>query len=407
MNLNQFLEKFIETITAYNSYIKEGDYRSFWKSCNSELKNLLIPLHINFNSEPPNVQDGRFRFVIFSSMNADHRIPLVRSANGIVYSVEPENNIKIQQLTFPPENTNPKYSNLDIEHYIQDNEYEIYPVLDASMICVYYWYGWHISTRRAYRVNDLYWRGLTYEQAIKEIDPEIFEKLDKKINNNISNSSYCFAMHHKNFQPFQSFQDNKLILFSPEDPDFENYKPITDPFQDKSKKYFVQHLNNKCKTAHINYYSNGEVVFGYVLRSKNPEKTQEFSNIIMESDLFQIIKNLVYNCPRNKNTEIQKSIQNKFKETNYMVLRNWLHYTNSDIFFRLFPQFNSVYKKLNNIHISLAKAIYNKHELTDPVYKKFNNLVQKEYKPIRNYDVLCNLLKNMKFIDLYMELLNQ
>jgi hypothetical protein len=77
--------------------------------------------------------------------------------------------------------------------------------------------------------------------------------------------------------------------------------------------------------------------YGYILRG-NFDNLYECSNILMESELYKKIRNLIYNLPKKSHI-----ILNYTNRKEYLALRAYLHHTNKNVFRKLFPQYSNKY----------------------------------------------------------------
>ncbi len=112
--------------------------------------------------------------------------------------------------------------------------------------------------------------------------------------------------------------------------------------------------NNSLQTYLASDMNKSRALMGYILRSKDENRTGAFSDLLIESNLFQTIKHCIYDLPFIKNKVVRSQVKGKFKNFNYVLVNVWLDFTKEPVFFKLFPQYANYRDRFNSI---VEKAI--------------------------------------------------
>ena len=281
--------------------------------------------------------------------------------NGLVLDVK-----NMKPLVIPP----PSYvSNIDsyqVNDFIKEDLYDIYHIEDGTIISLYYWGGkWNISTARGYNMSDVKWGKLTYEEVLKDVLElyriqlyKFYESLDK-------NRCYTFGFKHESMHPFkggatdpinkmwfvQSVELSTGSISNKLDPKIgiPNQKKYTFPADKQKNTKTLFHTVCRC----LEYYlQSGVVNYGFILRSKDPDKTGLYTHIILESSLLQKIRQLYYNI--NLSTRAREL---NYDREIYTVIYSYLNPNIGMLFINLFPQYTHMYQKLNGITNYLVNSI--------------------------------------------------
>jgi hypothetical protein len=206
-------------------------------------------------------------------------------------------------------------------------------------------------------------------------------------------------------------------------------------------------LNNEInRFKKENKNENYKSIFGFILRSYDFNKTKNYSNILLESNLLSKIRNLLYNHNFTKKLHFYNILENQnniiinknyYNMQSLISLRIFLLKKDLNIFVNLFPQSKLVIKSydvflkyltkyiIKNFNL-LSKSMINidklfKNELVLETfqlpcemninYNKLNKLVMvilsdlKNKKinlnVIENYDILYDYLNNLVYLDYY------
>jgi hypothetical protein len=164
---------------------------------------------------------------------------------------------------------------------------------------------------------------------------------------------------------------------------------------------------------------------GYILRTIDQNRTRQFSDILIESNLFHEIKKLIYDPPYISSRVALDKFKNNFKNMNYVIINNWLDFSKSRLFFKLFPQYQNLKQKYDIIvektcNFIMAKA-HNQHINVnifdaDPDDEKANQLCNKLITMIdttilnqqnaeKNKTLIKNIIMQPKLAETYLEIL--
>lgn len=138
----------------------------------------------------------RFRILISSMRHkANFQVPLVKQANGIVIEIaEINSKLECNLLAMPPNDFNPNINHKEIKSCVSKGEYDIYEINDGTTFNIYYdphylnsedvftkegdelvaykKYSigkWMRSTKNAFDVDELVWRGYQYKEIIDDV----------------------------------------------------------------------------------------------------------------------------------------------------------------------------------------------------------------------------------------------
>jgi len=356
------------------------------------------------------IRDENTRIIFFPKKrgpNLNLNDPVARECNGLIFKISnvPNASKKMdppELLVVPPcllsQCTNYNYVDEMLENYT------IYKMQDGTTINMYWWDfdspSWRISTAKAYDATNLSWNSdTTYKEVFESIlintfelsQDEFYSKLDKK-------SCYSWGFNHTKYHPFwegrtepsnngniwfiqsvnlksiknsSSLENSKLVI---------NYKSPIECIKSQEQlsilNLSMNDIRTKCNDSLRRYentyirarsvekfgkkqiLSSPEILFGYILRSKNPKITKKFSNLMMESSLLCKIRKLYYNKHFRETSEL-----NGYNREKYIVLYNFIDRSSYDIFQLLFPQYKKEFIRLEN----------KVDELTDQVIKLYQN----------------------------------
>jgi hypothetical protein len=225
-------------------------------------------------------------------------------------------------------------------------DYQIYQILDGTRVSLW-WDGkqWILSTRKMIFANEVIWKNnKTYMDVF--MDVLVHNKLTMDIFD--KEMSYNLIIKHPIHHLFQQNPDKEIKtihvinvfdvkeckLIPPND--FGNKYGI--PCQDEWRGQAFSSLEdifmfNKGSVA--NYIEKGTVNYGFILKTKNYLKTKEYSNVIIYSDIYKVIKNAFYN---RKKFAVYKNIDDTID--NRVVLISVTYEDNEvSTFVKLFPQY--------------------------------------------------------------------
>lgn len=340
----------------------------------NEVRAFLYKNYIKTVIEDTESSKKRVMF-ISNRKRSDFSNLLSSEMNGLISEYD-ENTREWKILMVPTDNFNSSLIKMiDVEHFYNQQFYSVYKVYDGTIINLYYYNGWKISTNKGYDVTDLPINvEYTYMQLFSHL---AIEYPEFKMDNLDSNKCYTFCMKYNKIHLFEEANKlcNYIILI--QSIDLNTFKnSITDnigfPNQEiiKNIKY-VDLINNKKKSVELykqylkltndTYQHN----YGYILKSNNPTITQQYSFIYLESELMKNIRRLIYDhrfLPENIK-------QNKYNYNVLLlcILKNII-INNNDEFKKYFPKYSIKYdivKKfiLNDLpsHIIQNVVIFQKY----------------------------------------------
>jgi hypothetical protein len=256
--------------------------------------------------------------------------------------------------------------------------YDIFKVIDGTIVTIYYYNNkWNISSSNGYDVSSYYWMGeLTYAEIIYELItkfyPELINTLEITIedsnihfNNLDTGYSYTIGFRHHNFhiilndpEKIWNIQKTNIKTY---DICFNEGIPGI-PSQEALPKQTIDELiyTNK-NSLHVAITTKETFNYGYILKSKNIEKTGELSNILISSMLLQKIKENIYeySCPL-----VKKYISHK-NRLEFIAIKNFFDKMDKSITLQLCPQLMSRYlfytKLVDDIVNCIIILLKNKH----------------------------------------------
>lgn len=336
--------------------------------------------------------------------------------NGLITESCKKNDLYSHKiLYYPTQNfcmSRLKRSNI-VENFNQ-NLYEIHKVYDGTNIGLYYYNDkWTISTVNGYDVNDLIF---TNNKTYKEILDEILQDYPHFSYNNLDqNKCYSLIMKYNDFHPFQN--NNYVILLQSVDLielNIENKLKIS--FNDdiglpcqsfEYKNLSINELYKLNENSYKNYLKIGinnnsfNPHLGFILRSKNFNKTKEYSNIFSESVLMSYIRNMIYNKVNKINVNIIETRLTPSIKINNVInfnkLKMILNISNIARFKNLFPHFDNQITEINaflytylTTYLSINKDIFLKN--INYIHQILNNHVKLQTK---NIELRININKKL------------
>ncbi len=378
--------------------------------------------------EESNSNEMRVMFIA-NRFKSNFENPMSFECNGLILQYNKDTN-KYKFLVVPIQLFNSqKLIKTEIEKHFNMNEFNLYKVYDGTLINLYYYNSeWKISTNKAYDANNLLFiNNKTYKDVLSEVlkfYPDFsFDRLD-------TNKCYTLCMKYNEFHPFIEnlhYNNNKLIfLQSVNMYEFNNNQklivneneiigiPITQKYDMNNFQHLNQiynSLNNEItrykKEKHL---ANYEPIFGIILRSKNFNKTKEYSNILLESNLMAKIRNLIYNHTFTKKLnfyDMLDKFNNMMIDKNYynmlqlISLKIFLTKKDLNLFITLFPDYRQN-MKLYDYHFKFMTKYFiknlsifenninNADKILKNVIKLDTQQIPSEY--TINYDKLNKLL---------------
>jgi hypothetical protein len=337
-----------------------------------------------------------------SSMMHSRKVPLFYECNGLVIDAN-----TWRALAIPPFAFNHRISTKIVEDNLNDGLYDIIKVDDGTVITLYNWNHptegpiWSLSSSNGYDVSGLYWIGtLSYAEIFHDLACRIYPEFVAKTGMTIENSRlaftnldanhcYTFGFRHHNFHPMKCdperlwqiqvadlSKETPMVRFcgveAPADssapvelphipnqyliPNLEIYPLLISEQRlkfDKFKSIFAESIRNASDHArafHKEIAPPAEPLnYGYILRSRDPSRTKEYSDLLIESPLLIKIRKISYErAPRQLKNKLDYNTRREFN-----ALRSYLTINERDEFIMLYPewttQFHVYTEFINNI----------------------------------------------------------
>lgn len=368
-----------------NSYVKNFKVLNL---PNSEdiikfIQDATYPNYINATYEHLScLESGSFRVILSTKRNkANFSTQLVRECNGAIIIVEQmESGLRCRLLTRPAQDCNPKVSNITlVNNSIRNGLYDIYRIDDGTTVNISYLQRdattpgtWVFSTKGGIDVEKLEWRDRLYGEIIGEVltcyQGFSFDKLNPS-------RTYTIGFRHPAFHPFGG--SNEIHAWFIQSADVRTgVVSTTDaiglPTQERARitsqgsKYW-QAMNERCKVALDEYVTamqspNGDKTirpfFGFILRSKDRERTKQYSDILIESSLMNEIRKAIYQAPFISNKTVLAEYKNNFKNQKFVQIDSYLDTKKRQLYELLFPQWVPLYHQFDDIVNSGVDQVY-------------------------------------------------
>ncbi len=299
---------------------------------------------------------SRVLLTTIRSQKTDYSRELVRQCNGVVLEYPTWKILALPSHTF-----NPNFNIGDVKKNIA--QYRIYEIKDGSTVTLY-WYGntltdgsWCMSSANGFDVSGYQWLGqstymMAFNQLARSYPDFSFDRLDKT-------KSYTVGFHHADFHPLMA-DPSKIWLIQASDLTTlcSCNVNIGIPFQttiENSDWDRMIEKNNNAMTKYMSY--EHEIHYGYILRRDgggDDDGNGCDNNIILESELLKKIRLMVYNLPKKRIPGAAPITPDT--RIGYIVLRAYLN-AQRYVFINLFPQYNNLYKKYDDMFAKLANRI--------------------------------------------------
>ncbi len=288
--------------------------------------------------------------------------------NGLILETSrgpvPEWKLVMMPLLSPKTDVNTR----KINDWLSENLFEVYAMEDGTTINLYYYNEkWVISTARGIEMNNIKFNTLTYQSLLEECILQYVNEVSEFYSALNKNFCYTFGFKHPDMHPFKedgndvykfwSIQQVDISsIISPENklsPQREKILslPIQKKFSFKTKN--MHSLYKRLKSAYDDYIDGKHLNYGYILVSKNPSITLEYSVIMLESTLMKSIRNLWYNGSYVECCKIRN-----YDRINIILLNSYLDDSRHDVFLELFPQYAEEFNKLEQYEDSMVNTIF-------------------------------------------------
>jgi len=364
------------------------------------------------------------RLLITHDRFSDFDSELSFQANGVVYDVVQK---KVVCVPSPGFNCRAVYT----EVIANLDKYMVYPVSDGTMVNLY-WYGdkWTIGSTHGFELNAYKWMGPnTYEQELRTVlgkYPEFtFDGLDKGVSYNIGFRTDAFHPLHTDPSRawlVSAWRLDTLIPVADANIGIPMQTPAAFTIAGTPKERFDWLLQQSSGALKQYFANRTHHNYGWILRSTDYAVTQGSSHVMIESSLMRKVRQLAYNLPKNPRLNLNET--NRFE---YMTLRAWLSYQLRSSFVDMFPETHQRYtlytKTVHEIIDRMVKCYRNRnlHEklvsgarvaktiTVDTLAYTFMADIDKQGKltvDTRMNNIIYNYIVDIRYIDLYMKLLN-
>jgi hypothetical protein len=340
----------------------------------SQIRSFLFKNYIKTVVEQVNETDEGFRMCFIGNrFKSDFSNPISKECNGAIFYY---NRLykKFTPLVIPtPLFNSQKLVKKNIESIYKAGNYDVYPIMDGTIMNLYYYKNsWRISTNKAYDATDLVmFSNKTYNDVLSEcLSYENNKKIMEYLNVQTLNTSKCYSLCVKNsgFHVFQNYNKVSLIQQCCLQTGFkEDVESDYKCFKSNAGMTWKD-LNNKINSAVSSFKKHGNNLtyvpfLGVILRNNNSD---EYSNVLLESNLMTKIRNFLYNFSFSKNliykNPFNMSLETKSPSSYYdMTLVNrlniYLNRRDVNLFLSLFPQFKQEFAEYNQFIIFLTTFI--------------------------------------------------
>jgi len=309
-------------------------------------------------------------------------------------------------LSYPPRGfTN--NAKKQITNYLSN--YTVYPLRDGTIVTLYYYNGWTLSTANGYDVGSLKWMSnITYMDALKESIDATNGDFESFIGSLDKTNCYTIGFSHSAYQPLVKkptawfisaislFAINNLLqeglpavfyidndtclpgqteinLYDEfiggssdganggsSDGANEDNKEGSNVLTKEQKAAIYQQMCDNCANALTKYTKNlssDDIFYGYIMRSDN----HKYPDILMESTLLNFLRRSLYNLPRKR--EVDETNITSDNRSKYIALRAFLNPSTKYSFITIFPQYQSYYDSFNKEMGKIIKEVIS--ELTE------------------------------------------
>lgn len=314
-----------------------------------------------------------FRVILYTRHGKiDFKNPMVKECNGLVF--EYNNGWHLRAM---PQNafcTN-KISMKKLNDLHSANNYDVYEVLDATILTLYYYNGqWRVSSTKGYDIGATEMvQGMSYIEAIQDLmDTKYksfrFEDLTKTY-------SYTIALRHSKYHIFDETKhlanrtknvpragvdmNSYIMIMSVADTTTGTTVPKHVPGLPQQNPVTLKELNiytlvGYARSAYAKYAKAYRLqnfkykpLYGYILRAKNPSVPDDYSTIYLESELYRTIKIGLYKDNRDLIT----------MDYDHLVVQMSMNHERYEQFRIMFQQFESKFRQLEDVINSVAAEV--------------------------------------------------
>jgi len=392
------------------NYLKEKNYNGI-----NDIKLIVKDFHkkkitVSYENETKE-EKRRVIFTCSKSLRNYTFDILCSECNGLILEASTEGwNILVMPILSPKSNINTN----KINNWLAEDLYNIYAMEDGTVINLYYYENeWVISTARGIYMNKVKFNTLTYQEMLEECVEKVYDV--KTFYKNLDTSScYTIGFKHPDLHPFQEGSKTPIYkIWSIQSIDVKSLtkpmrKPIMEKFPVQRKYQFktknMHNLYKRLSSALQDYLEGKRPNYGYIMVSKNPNITHEFSIIMLESFLMSTIRNLWYNS-----AYIEFSKAKEYTKQNVILLNSFLDDNRTNTFTALFPKYISEFNIYKKNEDKLIEDIYD--NIKNNTNESLNIVVQSLLEEVKNtinielhdnpLQKIKDIIHNTKYFDHY------
>lgn len=304
---------------------------------------------------PRNLEFTRLRFTVKT------KIPkLNQHFNGILFEIYEDFNkdsLQMNLIAFPP----PAYAYIGRD--FDKSNYQVYPVLDGTVLTFYYdeyiaenteENPWRFCTKNAYDASDFIWRGYSIRDLLQNLIDYHFpdfswEDLDK-------NYSYTVLYKHPAVHP----HGNDKIYSAGDDLSlYKSHIYSLSCYDRNNKKFILEDIftsyNPLTIEGDIDEYINENLDNGYGFLFLS--NTQQ--NAVIHSNTYRILKAMIYDPPIVKNRNLQNILRKQYNNMRFVLVSAYVrYYKNTEILQNFLPQYSDIFTKISNEIDAIISIVY-------------------------------------------------
>jgi hypothetical protein len=304
-----------------------------------------------------------------------------KECNGLILNLE-----NMQPLVYNPYIFQTNINTVKANKFLSAGMYNIYKIHDGTCFNLYYYNKWVIATNNGYDMNNQLWYGVSFQDAITECLAKLPNAMSWERFTDQLDKNYCYSFGFKNPKYHKFFEYNKTEIYdfwfihsydlrNTKNADYMNGFNYTFEQTDqqalmqanplfRSQELVTSNVNNLKELYNMSYHAynnyknniknltpehllNDRPCYGFILRSKDQQKTKEHSNLLIKSSLLRHIQN-AFNDDRI--TKLCKQYNHINKDC---IVSLYAYLKNNEEFKVLFPNMtqhlNNVTEKINVI----------------------------------------------------------
>lgn len=306
-----------------------------------------------------------------------------QEANGLILDAK-----TFAPLVVPPRSLKMNHSQELVNRFISLGLYRIYRALDGTTINFYFKsqnkFGdqnsrlgeWRMSTTRGFNMANVTWNGIkTYREVFEDILKKKNLTWDSFTDMLDKDCCYTFGIKHQEYHKFPNYDYPIWYIQSVNlNPAVDTYlyakigNPLSKYIQSQPKYTpmvtNIRELYTIAKNALGEYQKSGEVCYGFIIRSNDPNITEYESDLLIESSLMQFIRMNWYN-----NRTVRMAHEHKLDKENLICLKTVIEHQVSNVFGQIFPSYKpkieKIISKLDKLIDSCVKKVSGEHVAMD------------------------------------------